>query len=204
MWDGIVNHKVEDEYSKKRRNLYECHTRKVTPEELEKIISERGKDMGKRGPKPGFKRDKRVNEAELVDQQTIKATKEEKALNHVVEDLGTIRTLQDIHTLNHKPADWSNPAPKAEVNAEPAETKTEAPVLTTKIMPNVSVEIKDVELIKDYSPAKKPPMGIMPKWRHDEMRLGSIIGAIERYIDAKCQVPLEWIEEYNQLVKEVK
>lgn len=54
------------------------------------------------------------------------------------------------------------------------------------------------------APYKKPPLGIMPKRFHDEQRLESLKGAIERYVGEKCQVPLEWIVEYNQLVKEVK
>lgn len=61
-------------------------------------------------------------------------------------------------------------------------------------------------IIDDHipTPYKKPPLGIMPKRFHDEERFKNLIAAIERYIEAKLQVPLEWIVEYNQLVKEVK
>lgn len=45
--------------------------------------------------------------------------------------------------------------------------------------------------------AKKPPLGLMPEWRHKELRLQEIRGAIERYLEAKEPIPVNWIaEEY--------
>lgn len=75
MSQGIVSRKVEMEYTQKQLAAGQCVTRKASPEEIEKILSERGKSMGKRGPKPGFKRDKRTNINELADQAIIQASK---------------------------------------------------------------------------------------------------------------------------------
>lgn len=45
--------------------------------------------------------------------------------------------------------------------------------------------------------ATKPPLGLMPEWRHKELRLAEIREAVQRYLDAKEAVPVNWIvEEY--------
>lgn len=49
----------------------------------------------------------------------------------------------------------------------------------------------------NFSP---PPVGIKPKWLHDEHRREEIIEGIIRFHDGKKQIPLEWILEYNELV----
>jgi hypothetical protein len=49
--------------------------------------------------------------------------------------------------------------------------------------------------------AVKPPLGIMPKKYHDEKRFIELCGAIKRYYDAEFPIPIEWIEEWNELVK---
>lgn len=44
---------------------------------------------------------------------------------------------------------------------------------------------------------KKPPLGLMPEWRHKELRLQEIREAVQRYIDANEPVPINWVaEEY--------
>ena len=54
----------------------------------------------------------------------------------------------------------------------------------------------------------KPPIGLMPKNIWDENkkkeRLSDLKRAIERYYDAGLQLNPRWVEEYNELVKEVK
>lgn len=50
----------------------------------------------------------------------------------------------------------------------------------------------------------KPPIGIMPRYILEERRLFDIIAAVERYIDDKQPIPIEWIEEYNDLIARVK
>lgn len=52
--------------------------------------------------------------------------------------------------------------------------------------------------------AKKPPIGLMPKYLHDEKRFIDVCAAICRYYDEGCQIPIEWIEEYNELILKVK
>ena len=47
---------------------------------------------------------------------------------------------------------------------------------------------------------KKPPIGLTPKWVIDEKRLKEVRAAIVRYYDAKLKIPIEWIEEYNDLI----
>ena len=50
----------------------------------------------------------------------------------------------------------------------------------------------------------KPPIGLIPKWVIDKERLNDIRGAIVRYYDAELKIPIEWIEEYNQLIDSTK
>jgi len=47
----------------------------------------------------------------------------------------------------------------------------------------------------------KPPTGLMPKWLLEEKRKSAIRQAVNRYFMAGgYQIPIEWIEEYNQIV----
>ena len=52
--------------------------------------------------------------------------------------------------------------------------------------------------------SKKPPLGLRPKRFSDIERLNEIRSAISRYYDAELPIPIEWIEEYNQLLKQNK
>jgi hypothetical protein len=45
----------------------------------------------------------------------------------------------------------------------------------------------------------KPPIGLMPKQLWVENRLREIAAAIQRYLDEKFEIPVEWVEEYNEL-----
>lgn len=47
----------------------------------------------------------------------------------------------------------------------------------------------------------KPPEGLMPKEIHDMHRVHDIKMAITRYLEHRKPIPLEWIEEYNELVR---
>ena len=42
---------------------------------------------------------------------------------------------------------------------------------------------------------KRPPLGVMPLWRHNELRLEDVSAAIERYMTANREIPQEWINE---------
>lgn len=45
----------------------------------------------------------------------------------------------------------------------------------------------------------KPPLGLTPKSVWDTHRLIEIKEAIKRYIEVNKPIPIEWIEEYNEL-----
>ncbi len=47
----------------------------------------------------------------------------------------------------------------------------------------------------------KPPIGLKPKPIHDEQRCEEISKAINRYLDSNNHVPIEWIQEYNELIQ---
>jgi hypothetical protein len=51
---------------------------------------------------------------------------------------------------------------------------------------------------------KKPPLGLKPKRIHDEQRLYEVQSAIARRYDAEWSIPIEWVEEYNQLISMLK
>ena len=47
--------------------------------------------------------------------------------------------------------------------------------------------------------AEKPPLGVMPRWQHDELRQEALFLACERYNDAHKTIPVEWLREYVEL-----
>lgn len=49
---------------------------------------------------------------------------------------------------------------------------------------------------------KKPPLGLMPKYLWDEQRLYDVCMAITKYYQACLEIPIEWIEEYNLLIRD--
>jgi hypothetical protein len=48
------------------------------------------------------------------------------------------------------------------------------------------------------------PLGIIPKNIWKKQRLGELRGAVERYLEANQRIPIEWIEEYNQLLDDIQ
>lgn len=50
---------------------------------------------------------------------------------------------------------------------------------------------------------EKPPIGLMPKQLHLKQRLEDIKLATKRYFDSSCEVPLKWIAEYNEILKQL-
>lgn len=48
---------------------------------------------------------------------------------------------------------------------------------------------------------KKPPLGIAPRYVLDELRARDIREAILRYLASGLKIPLEWVEEYNELIE---
>lgn len=53
--------------------------------------------------------------------------------------------------------------------------------------------------MSDY--VKIPPIGLEPLCVHQAKRLMDIKQAINRFIDARVIIPIEWITEYNNLIK---
>ncbi len=51
---------------------------------------------------------------------------------------------------------------------------------------------------------EKPPLGIMPKWLWQERRFNELCGAITRAYNASWEIHIEWVEEYNELVREMR
>jgi len=45
----------------------------------------------------------------------------------------------------------------------------------------------------------KPPLGIMPRYIHDGSRRIDLRKTIIRHLDAHREVPLEWVEEFNEI-----
>jgi len=45
----------------------------------------------------------------------------------------------------------------------------------------------------------KPPIGLMLQSYWEKRRRQDIIDAVNRYTDARMEIPIEWIAEYNQL-----
>lgn len=50
----------------------------------------------------------------------------------------------------------------------------------------------------------KPPLGVMPKKIWELQRISDLKDAIDRYANAQINIPIEWIEEYNDLVSSHK
>lgn len=48
--------------------------------------------------------------------------------------------------------------------------------------------------------ASLPPIGLKPKSIHDALRFHEVQAAIFRYIEGGYKIPVEWIEEYNELI----
>ena len=47
----------------------------------------------------------------------------------------------------------------------------------------------------------KPPVGLRPKYISDAERLEEVKAAIVRYFNAELEIPILWVEEYNNLIK---
>jgi hypothetical protein len=47
--------------------------------------------------------------------------------------------------------------------------------------------------------SERPPLGLKPRFIHEEQRLDAVRDAITRYIAAGYDVPMEWTEEFCDL-----
>lgn len=48
---------------------------------------------------------------------------------------------------------------------------------------------------------EKPPLGLRPRWIVEGDRLQEVLEAMSRYISAMKEIPVEWLEEYNDIVE---
>ena len=48
---------------------------------------------------------------------------------------------------------------------------------------------------------KKHPLGLMPIETHRALRFTEVCGAISRYYNAGMEIPIKWVEEYNELIR---
>jgi hypothetical protein len=62
------------------------------------------------------------------------------------------------------------------------------------------IKSKNSEVLNMDDRIERPPLGLRPKFIVDELRLNEIDEAIARYYEARYPIPLEWIEERNQLI----
>lgn len=46
----------------------------------------------------------------------------------------------------------------------------------------------------------KPPIGLVPKYMHDQERLIEVLRAILRYVEAGFSISDDWIQECNDLL----
>ena len=75
-----------------------------------------------------------------------------------------------------------------------------------KIASDKDLETRKVELFADDEkvdevityPAK-PPLGITPRWLHDEKRIYEILDGMERYSQEQKVVPIDWITEAREI-----
>ncbi len=47
------------------------------------------------------------------------------------------------------------------------------------------------------------PSGLKPKKIHNAQRFGEVCSAVANYYDAGKKIPIEWIEEYNELITDL-
>lgn len=55
---------------------------------------------------------------------------------------------------------------------------------------------------------KRPPIGVLPKYLFEEKvkveRFNDVCGAISRYYNEGLKIDIAWVEEYNELVDDIR
>ena len=51
---------------------------------------------------------------------------------------------------------------------------------------------------------KKPVLGVIPKRQHNYNRMLDISNAIYRYLEVEKKIPIDWVQEYNELAEAEK
>ena len=65
-----------------------------------------------------------------------------------------------------------------------------------------AVESSVVSMTEEVLRAK-PPIGLTPRYIKDEERIREIALAVSRFLDAKKEIPAEWIEEWNEILARI-
>ncbi|GLI90449.1 MBL fold metallo-hydrolase [Bacillus subtilis] len=61
--------------------------------------------------------------------------------------------------------------------------------------------VEPVNFEKASKAVEKPPLGVTPRWLHDELRFKELSEAIERFREACKPIPEVWVNEYNSYLK---
>lgn len=64
----------------------------------------------------------------------------------------------------------------------------------------VYVNGKEIGTVKNIT-FEKPPLGITPRKFWIEHRMEHIIDAMNRFLQAGKEIPVKWVEEYNELIQ---
>ncbi len=59
-----------------------------------------------------------------------------------------------------------------------------------------AIDLVKKSTIPCVSHIEKPPLGLKPKWIHDQQRQDEIMAAINRYLEAGKTPPKEWAAEF--------
>ena len=51
---------------------------------------------------------------------------------------------------------------------------------------------------------EKPPVGVKPRWLMDELRFDELVQAFGRRFIGYYPIPIEWVEEYNEICERLK
>ena len=49
-----------------------------------------------------------------------------------------------------------------------------------------------------------PPVGVKPRWLMDELRFDELVQAFGRRFKRCYPLPIEWVEEYNEICERLK
>lgn len=52
--------------------------------------------------------------------------------------------------------------------------------------------------------SERPPLGVIPRYLHNETRFTELRNAIVRYLDGYRYIDPEWIAEYNELLEKIQ
>jgi len=63
--------------------------------------------------------------------------------------------------------------------------------------------IKFKKSLEKDAKTERPPLGLLSKSIHKEKRFYDVCAAISRYYNVGWEIPIEWVEEHNELVTKI-